>query len=376
MQPKIKKHFSLFMVSKSIRKPSKKGKGRNFEITIQGANQADILKKIEVPRFLDPINCYHLYGDICFLKADYEGGDNEIGVLSGYNQFKRVATIGLNSSYISLTLEKSNDQIHQWEFLFSRLNSLNNRHAHELVESMQEIRRNESKIKVTDNEKLPKPNYDFFCKELDNYCHENAENFYSLFRFQKHSVERGLELIEIRHSKRTVQFFADDIETFVHLVLEQGVLNPWVIEEKNYLSYMKDSLMNLYLKSKPIGIYATTMEGLKVHINQFPFRRIFSDETRMEVVVVTTYDIDEVQINSIKKKREEAKKSIRKSFRDRQLEETLEIYYKDYKNGNAKEKEKSFFKKCLGDGFENNNVFLAEKKRCGFKLLDSKAVSY
>ena len=53
MQPKIKKHFSLFMVSKSIRKPSKKRNDRTFEITIQGDNQANILEKCEVPRFLD-----------------------------------------------------------------------------------------------------------------------------------------------------------------------------------------------------------------------------------------------------------------------------------------------------------------------------------
>lgn len=328
-------------------------------------------------RFLDfsiPVNCYHLYGDICFSKADYDG-DDEIGLLSSYNQFKRVATVSLNSSYISLTLEPSNDQVHPWEFLFSRLNTLNNRHAHELVESMQEMKRSEPKMKVTDNEKSPKPDYNVFCKELDDYCNENAEKFYSLFRFQMDSVERGMELIEIRHSKKTVQFFADDIETFAHLVLEQGVLNPWVIEEKNYLSYMKDSLTNLYLKSKSIGIYANTMEGLKVYINLFPFRRIFSDEARIEVVVITTYDIDEGQMISIKKKREEAKKRIRKSFRDRQLEETLEMYYKNYKNGNEEEKEKSFFKKSFGDGYENNNVYLAEKKRCGIKLLDSTAVN-
>ena len=376
MQPKIKKHFSLFMVSKSIRKPSKKPNDRTSEIIIQDSNQAIILAECEVPRFLDPINCYHLYGDICFSKADYDNGDNEIGLLSNYNQFKKVATISLSSCYISLTLEKSNDQVHPWEFLFSRLDTLNNRDAHELVESMQEMKRSEPKIKVSDNhEQSPKPDYNVFCKELDDYCNENANNFYSLFRFQIDSVDRGLELIEIRHSKKTVEFFADDIETFAHLVLEQGVLNPWVIKEKNYLSYMKDSLTNLYLTSKPIGIYANTMEGHKVHINPFPFRRIFFNENKMEVVLVMTYEIEERQIMAIKIKREEAKKRIRKSFRDKQLEETLGMYYQNYKNENEEEKKKSFFKESLGNGYENNNVYLAEKKRCGIKLLDSTAIN-
>ena len=353
------------MVSKSIRKPSKKHNFKTIEIIIQGDPKTHLVKNCEVPRFLDPVNCYHLYGDICFAKANYNDGDDEIGLLSNYNHFKRVVKIGLNSNYISISLEKTSDQIHSWEFLFSRLSTLNNLDAHELIETMKAIQ-----IQPNDTNQSQKPDYTIFCKELDTYCKENAENFYSLFRFRMGALEKGLELTEIRHSKKTMQFFADDVETFAHLVLEQGIIDIWDIEEKNYFSYMKDSLTNYFGQTKKMGIYACTMEGFKVYINPEPFRRMFSDGTITEIVVIANYEIDEIQMQMIKNKREDTKKRIKKSFREKQLQQTLGIYYNNYQEEGGEEMKQPFIKKGVEEGYENNNVFLAEKKRCGIKPLN------
>ena len=353
------------MVSKTIRKPSKKHNDNTFEIIVQGQAKANFFEKLQVPRFLDPINCYHLYGDLCFAKIDYSEGDDDIGLLSNYNHFKRVVTIGVNSSFISLILEKTNEHVHSWEFVCSRLNTLNNRQAKELVEAMQSMQ-NYSKIQVTDKKGSPKQDYNIFCKEIDNYCKENAETFYSVFRFRLNSQEKGLELTEIRHSKKTVQFFADDMETFAHLVLEQGLLNIWVVDEKNYFTYMREALASIYSKSQAIPKYASTMEGYKAYINPIPVRKIFRNDTLTEIVVIATYEIEESQLEFIQSKREEAKKKIKKSFRERQLEQTLEIYYKSIQ----KEKGLRNVKHSIEEGFEDNNVFLAERKRCGIKFLN------
>lgn len=366
MQPKIKKHYSLFMVSKTIRKPSKKQADNAFEILIQGQSKANFFENFQVPRFLDPINCYHLFGDMCFAKADYNEGEEYVGLLSNYNHFKRVVTIGVNSSFISLTLEQTNDHIHSWEFLCSRLNTLNNRYARELVETMQSIQNYPSKIQVTDRKAPQKQDYNAFCKEIDSFCKENPDIFYTLFRFRLDNPEKGLELTEIRHSRRTVQFFADDMETFAHLVLEQGLLNIWVVDEKNYFTYMSEVLSSIYCQSKVIPKYASTMEGYKVYIAPIPLRKIFRNDAMTEIVCIATYEIEESQLDLIRMKREEAKKKIKKSFRERQLEQTLQIYYKSIQ----KEKGHRNVKHSIEEGFEDNNVFLAEKKRCGIKFIN------
>ena len=114
-----------------------------------------------------------------------------------------------------------------------------------------------------------------------------------------------------------------------------------------------------------MGLYANTMEGYKVYISAVPSRKIIFDGKVTELVLIFQYEIDEKHLENIEKKRNETKKRSKKSFRDTQLEQTLELYY-----NNNLDHENGVNRKGLEEGYENNNIYLAEKKRCGIRQLN------
>ena len=128
---------------------------------------------------------------------------------------------------------------------------------------------------------------------------------------------------------------------------------------------MRETLTSIYSQSQPIPKYASTMEGYKAYIIPIPMRNIFKNDSLTEIVVFANYEIEEIQLELVKSKREEAKKKIKKSFREKQLEQTLEIYYKSIQKEKGQRSKHS-----IEEGFEDNNVFLAEKKRCGIKFIN------
>ena len=374
-QHKIKKHFSLFMISKSIRKPIKHVKHQVSEISLQSTNNYR-KEDLTIPRFLDPIKCFHLYGDICFNKSLKLDGDGEIGLLSNYNDFKRVSSVVINQDFISILMEKTTQELHQWNFLISRLNSLNDKDAYELGQVMSTLYNNmagaqpQTEIKkeiILPNFTNINKHHQEFCNEHEEFCKSNANSYYSFFRYQMDSFEKGFELKEIRHSKRTMEFFAESVETFSHLILEQGVLDVWTVDEKDYFSYMNDSLTNYLCSSTSIHIHANTMEGYKVNITATPLRKTFMEGPIHEIVAIMKYEMDEEQIkNILRKRKEDFNKKSKKSFRDVQLDQILGAYYENYFE-NLEDEMEFREKLILEEGYEYNNAFLSEKKRCGIK---------
>ena len=379
MQHKIKKHFSLFMVSKSIRKPCSKKKTQTSEILLQNSSQQALISRSEpIPKFLSPINCIHLYGDICFHNCLKIDGNDEVGLLSNYNHFKKVVNIAIEPNYISLYIEKTTDELHSWEFLISRLNTLNNRDAHELAEVLTNIfilpmqgKENKENAVIDENCDITSDFnkiYQDFCKEIDEYCNTNAETYFSCFRYRICSIAQGLELQEIRHSKKTIEFFSENIDNFTHLILEQGILDVWTVEEKDYFSYMKDSLTNFLCLPQKMSLYATTIEGTKISISAVPFRKIIQTGKINEFVVFMSYEIDDQQLHSVVMRRKAAKeKRGRKSFRDMQLDQILNIYYDDYFEKNIENQDFVQEKIKREEEYGYGNIYLSEKKRCGVK---------
>ncbi len=369
------------MISKSIRKHNKHVNHHISEISLQSSENSK-KKSLTIPKFLDPIKCFRLYGDICFNKDLKFDDDGEIGLLSNYNYFKRVGSMVINQDFISLLIEKTTDELHHWDFLISRLNSLNDKDAHELGDVMSKMYNNitavQSKIEIK-NEINPanftniKKDYKEFCNELEEFCKSNANSFYSFFRYKMESLEKGLELQEIRHSKRTLEFFAGSAETFSHLILEQGVLDIWTVDEKAYFPYMIDSLTNYLCAPKPMQIHANTMEGYKVNIAATPFRKMFMEGPINEIVAIMSYEISEEQMENIRRKRNENwMNRAKKSFRNVQLNQILGAYYDNYFEKNENKMEFQDDKIKMEEGYEYNNTFLSEKKRCGIKLIFQK----
>lgn len=369
MNAKIKKHFSLFMVSKSIQKPNKKKKTHTSELILQQTS-ASLLEAETIPKFLDPFNCYHLFGDICFSKTNQS---DELGILSNYNHFKRIISIKIEPYYISLSIEKICDEIQSWEFLIARLNSLNNKDAHELSQIYSVISEGQKAIK---SEKLPactsqspqknsEITYHLFCNQIEEFCLKNRESFYSIFKYRIFSLEKGLELTEIRHSIKTMEFFAGDAQTFSNLVVNQGILEIWSVEESDYFSFMKDSITNYLCESQNIKMQAKTMEGFKVQFTATPFRKVFMDDEINEIVCVIKYEIDEQKMEYIEGKRNDSKKKIKGSYREFQLDQMLSLYYDNYVEKDDFRKKDDIF-----EGYEYNNAYYSEKKRCGIKLLN------
>lgn len=363
LDSKIKKHFSLFMVSKSIHKPKKKNKSHTTMIVVQSPNN-QYQKCMAIPRFLDPFNCYHIYGDICFHKYFNSQGEKEIGLLSTYNHFKRVIDIEYCQNYISLIIEKTNEELHSWEFLISRLESLNLSDAHQLAQVVKEINTQSVPQNAISQKPPKKENFHLFVNEINQFCDENADTFFSMFRFQFTSIEKGMELKEIRHSKKSVEFFAGDMENYAHLVLEQGVLDMWCVYEKDYFNYMIHSLSNfLSSKSSSFTLFANTMEGFKFAIKVAPIRKTFIDETNQEIVMFIAYEVGEQEMKLIKEKRDEILRNKKRNLRDIRLEQTLNAYYNNYltpNNGYEKANE-------MQSLAEYGNPYLQEKKRCGIK---------
>lgn len=362
-EAKIKKHFSLFMVSKSIHKPKKKNKSHTTMIVVQSTDN-QYKKCMVIPRFLDPFNCYHIYGDICFHKYLNSQGEKEIGILSTYNHFKRVINIEYCQNYISLNIDKTNDELHSWEFLISRLESLNLSDAHHLAEVIKEINTQNVPQNAISQKAPTKENFHLFINEINQFCDENADKYFSMFRFQVSSIEKGMELKELRHSKRSVEFFAGDMDNFAHLVLEQGIQDMWCVYEKDYFHYMAHSLKNFLSSNKTsFSLFANTMEGFKVAIKVAPIRKMFIDESNKEIVMFIVYEVGEKEEKSIKEKRDEYLRNKKKSLRDAHLEQTLNVYYNRYlqpQNGYEKAHE-------MQNLLEYGNPYLLEKKRCGIK---------
>lgn len=351
MPPKIKKHFSLFMVSKSIQKPARKKKPSfSFELVLQDSAS----RPLKIPRFLDPVTCYHLYNDVCLLKFPEPAASAAVGLLSGYNFFKKVKEIAISPDCVSLSLEKTTDELHSWDFVVSRLQSLGDKDAYELGQVFRRLSQGFVNAKSAGKPNVPQEQrYSAFCQRIEDFCQKHQNTFYSLFRFRMQDFSKGLELLEIRHSRKTIAFFAGTPEVYAHLVLEQGVLDVWEVEEKDYYRYMADSMTNYLCESGPMEIFANTMEGFKVPFRCVPEQLIFQDEFT-ELVLVNQYELDEERVREIGCRRESLGR--KGEERDLQLSQMLGAYYD---SGSKDEKDEA--------PITGNSTYLAEKKRCGIK---------
>lgn len=365
-QHKIKKHFSLFMVSKSIHKPNKKHKKLTSIIILQ-SNTDFKFPIINIPKFLDPFTSYIIFGDVCVQKAINPEGNREIGLLSCYNDFKTIMSVNVENQFISISIEKSIDQLHSWEFLIARLESLNDKSAYDFAQSFKEIPMNSHTRNLAKLNDTEEPNFQQFVKEIDEICIENRDKYFTMLRYRVASMEKGLELKEIRHSRRCAEFFAGDMERFSHLVVEQGLLDIWCVEERDYYPFMTHAIKSYIGNEKDeYNLYANTMEGFKVKVKTQPLKKMLIAEDHQEIAMFIFYEVDEKEFEFISSKRKDSQENKKKSFRDVQLGQLLNAYYNEYiepKKGYEKYEEEK------NEALDYNNVFLSEKKRCGIKIV-------
>ena len=231
----IKKHFSLFMVKKSIKKSSKAT--CIGELSMERQKISEFVMK--VPRFLDPHHCFHLYGDIFFIDKLY---DDDICLLSPSNSFRAVGNLNYDQQYNLWTINFLSTffVFDSWVAVYERLITMGDKNAYELATSI-------DKMFISNNNtsrQLKEPsaimslassiNYDRYCKEIDEVLMEKKDTFYIILQYEFESIERGMIMKKMGFSKKFVDLIWGEESIFINLVLNHEMNDFISIEKENF----------------------------------------------------------------------------------------------------------------------------------------------
>jgi hypothetical protein len=363
-----KQHFSLFMVKKAINKQRKKDSSILTIINIHDS------AKLEIPKFLDPIKFFRLYGDTLITLTSSK-------VISLYSEYKEIQRIDFNiqNQTLRISLQNSTFQHDSWEVLVDRLISLNNIDAYNLANEIKItfapfISENKG-ILLKEREFIPKnlPFYQNYQNEISRKVQELEENnkIYIIFRFQVFDILIGPELIDITYSKNCMEFFAGSIEDFINLIVENKLVDIYSFHKTEYFQDKAKIIMAFRKMTDhaPIKLLFKTKEGLEFasEFKQFPF--FYGDEDRQEISCIVTTIIPRNTFDFLEKYRSDEilkykknKLNLVKDLREKRLEKILRLYYKSEKD-----------EKCIENfdetiPFSQGNLLLKEKI-CGFRNL-------
>jgi len=373
---KVKQNFSLFMVRKSIKK-SPKDCGDGLEIPSIEQKIDDSIKP--VPKFIDPIQCFHLYGDIVFLDKI---NDDDVDLMSTNYFFRSIANLQYNEEFKAWTTDivSQSYQLDSWVLVYERLMTLGDKSAFELAQTIDKMFISPKKEEpLLESQKFePVQPYKHYLKEIENVLTINQKSLHCFVLYQLHSVEKGLELQKIGFSQNLVDLIWGGETIFVDYMLNFGMFDFIAIEKEKYFEFIKNSILSINAKNNSMLLKLITLEGVSTHVLPKPTTRICFDEKGnvQGLMVFYEYEVEETFLMRVAKAREKkTKMRKRKSKREDNLEEILNYYYKN--DDFCKKKPKDL--EGPEENYQNGGcqMLLIEKdhspmKRCGFRNLDRK----
>ena len=358
---KIKKHFSLFMVQKSIKKKTNDSNIKQlFQEEIQNPSQS-------IPKFIDPITCYRLSGNINFIDKLYE---QDVGLISMHNRFKSITMVEYDNKHECwlANLLDLNYPLDSWSLIYDRLMSLGDVHAYSLAQTIDEVIISKQNLSLCEEKKPPKQN-----QQENNYFEEVEK----LFQMKKNSVfffciyhmstpEKGLEVNRIGFSKQLVQLVFESEYNFIDHLIRFGFFDFLTVEKERYFDSINNNIRCLnsedkFSSQKKLqtldGQWCTVIPNVttKIQVNE-------KGET-VELFIALELKPNEEFSSLVKNNREEKTKfRNRKSKREMDLENLLKFYYNDEESN---KKNPNIIIENL-EAIEDASL----NKRCGYRIIN------
>ena len=367
--PRVKKHFSLFMVKKSIKKASKPSSSKEKE-----KMHPKIETIVPIPNYLDPYDCFHLKGDMFFRDKLY---DDFIGLVSPRNSYRPVAKMSYNQTYNlwGTHFSSANFKFDSWGIVYDRLMSLGNTNAYELAKiiEMRFLSKSEDGSKIQEpNFILPiesSKNFKSYCNEINQLLKSKKDTFFLLLHYEVQNAECGLVMKQMGFSASLVDLLWADNSTFVDLSLNNEVNDFITIEKERYFEFIKNNINVITAKSHQMELIIKTYEGVITRNLPTGFKKACFDENGNVLGVFALYEFpfEEAFLEKVRKLRE--KKTFitkRKSDREENLEKLLDFYYSNVDFCQKKTKNE---KEDFGDNDSKliKDLEIVPMKRCGFR---------
>lgn len=366
---KVKQHFSLFMVKKTINKKKKKDSSILTIINIYNGDPS----KIGVPKFLDPLKFFHLYGDILISLSSPK-------VISLYSEYKQIQRIDFDSQNQTLCVSMQNIifQHDSWQVLVDRLTSLSDSNAYDLANEVKttfsSIIPDHKKSFLFENRNFSPKNLVEFQKYKDEIAKkvkefEESNTIYIILRYRVFDILFGPELVDITYSKNCMEFFSGSIEDFISLIIENKLVDVYCYQKTDYYEQKAKTIMAYrnMIDPNPVNVIFKTKEGLEFisEFNHIPY--FYGDEENQEISSIVSTKIPNITLSYIEKLRLDEISKYKnklnhiKDVRENKLEKILGLYYKS-------QKEEGFdnYDDSLPSLGKHSHCILKEKI-CGFR---------
>lgn len=371
---RIKKHFSLFMVQKSIKKPGKK--------QVLPENKHSLCDDSEkwVPKFIDPISSFHLYGDIVFIDKLNE---SHVGLISPIQGFKNLWNLQFckKSNTWTVDLVSSSFNIDSWDLLYDRLMTLGDSSAYDLAKTIEivfmgEVQTKKHSIKEIKIEETAeyeqtkteknKSEFQRFLKEVEELLVSKTESVYFFVLYELNSIEKGLELKKHGYSQNMVNLVWQDEQKFIDNTLNFWLFDFLEVEKENYFEFVKHNILGVSAKNNSMKLKFVTFDGISIHSTPIPTTRICLDHMGnvLGLFLLYEFDFDEGYLERVSKAREKKTKETKRiKNREKQLENVLKVYYEDF----TQNPQNDFDEKGMKNLSSSDEVVL---KRCGFRKIE------
>ena len=362
---KVKKHFSLIMVQKSIQKNKKKASKPN---DVPSQREQKLEQSLSIPKFYDPCSRLHLYGDITFFFQLNEF--DKIGLYSLNTHSRSIVNILYNHLWDSWFINYVMDpfELDSWELVYERLMSLGDKSAHDLAQTMKSffLEAAPTSKEFTENTKISvKKSLDMqtFKKEADSLFKKHKNSFHGYLVYEMHSKQKGLELKKVGFSKKLINLIWGTEKNFVDLTLNSSLFDFVYIEKENYFEYLKTNILNVMVKNIAERVKLLTFEGFSTYLTPIDTSKICFDDEGNILARITLFEfkVDLGFLKMINQAREKNTKLAKpKNKREENLEEMLSVYYI---KEDATDSQK--FQKAKSDSWEETKT--ADEKKSGFE---------
>ncbi len=358
---KIKRHFSLFMVKKSIKKRSSES---NVKHILQDEKH---FHSQQIQKFIDPIQCYH-FGDIYFIDKLY---DQDVGLISINNYFKSITNLEYNAEHEcwEASIVTFNYSLGSWNLVYDRLMSLGDQKAYDLAQTIDSIYISKKKLKKIEDRDRPKLNNkeNGYLEEVETMFQLKEKSIYLSCKYQISKTEKSLEIKKIGFSKKLIELAFGNEHAFIDHLLNYGFFDFLTIEAENYFTSINDKLNCVVNAKKYCGMELKfqTIDGYSSHVMPIITRKIQLNENAevTELIIVMELKLKENFIKLLESKREEKTKyKKKKTNREIDLENLLNFYYN---NDEFKKNPSNFLD-------ENLKAIKNEEKYniCGYRIIN------
>ena len=360
---KIKKHFSLFMVKKSIKKKSIDSDAKH-SLQEEGLEEKKCNTQ-QIQKFLDPITCYHLYGDIYFVDKLYE---NDVGLLSTQNNFKSISSIEYHAEHEcwQVNVIPLIYSLDSWNMVYERLMSLGDKKAYNLAQTIDSV--------FISNEKIPEIKCQEKQIEVNDYLADIEKmfqmvktSFYYFATYHMNSPEKGLEITKMGFSKKMVELTFGNEYVFLDHLLKFGFFDFLTIEAEKYFDYVNNNIRCVNAENNCVTeVKFQTTDGHWCHVmpNITPKVQFNEKGEIVELILFLELKQNEDFLRFVHSKREgKTKFRNKKSKREMDLENLLNFYYNN----------DEYHKKNVNFVTENLEIIedACPDKRCGYRIINT-----